>query len=89
MASKLTSYESAAHVNHTLHAAMLTLTGAPGGSTVKWGGVIVHAEIYQVTGPLERFCRLIASEVRTCALGAENRKENMLLTNVNTTHPAA
>jgi hypothetical protein len=56
---------------------------------VKWGGVIVHAEIYQVTGPLERFCRLIASEVRTCVLGAENRKENMLLTNVNTTHPAA
>jgi len=39
------------------------------GTDLKFGGVIVHAEIYQVTGPLERFCRLIASEGFVVVIG--------------------
>eukprot|EP00164_Ancoracysta_twista_P011711 GFYU01018169.1.p1 GENE.GFYU01018169.1~~GFYU01018169.1.p1 ORF type:complete len:273 (-),score=48.68 GFYU01018169.1:66-884(-) len=31
-------------------------------SGAKFPGVMVYTEIYQVTGPLQRFCRLIASE---------------------------
>jgi carboxymethylenebutenolidase len=33
------------------------------------GGVIVHSEIYQVTGPLHRLCRQIASEGYLVAIG--------------------
>mmetsp|Transcript_22557 Transcript_22557/g.58893 ORF Transcript_22557/g.58893 Transcript_22557/m.58893 type:complete len:280 (+) Transcript_22557:266-1105(+) len=43
--------------------------GIEGGSSLMWGGVIVHAEIYQVTGPLERFCRMIASEGYVVVIG--------------------
>eukprot|EP00729_Bicosta_minor_P002051 gene2051-29558_t len=48
-------------------------TAAGGGEAaaaeLKFGGVIVHSEIYQITGPLERLCRVIASEGFVVAIG--------------------
>ena len=37
--------------------------------TAKFGAIAVFTEIYQVTGPLQRFCRLLASEGFIVACG--------------------
>jgi len=43
--------------------------GTEEGSDCKLGAIIVHSEIYQVTGPLMRFCRFIAAEGYFVAIG--------------------
>ena len=43
--------------------------GTLAGISTPLGALIVHSEIYQVTGPLRRFCRLLASEGYNAVIG--------------------
>lgn len=45
------------------------MADAAAGPALQFGGVIVHSEIYQITGPLERYCRMLASEGFVVAIG--------------------